>query len=238
MKRITIWLGLALVSAMAMMFSASPLRAAINLVTNPGFEDPAVPGPPAFNLGPITGWQQHANGPSGTGVSGVWRPAAYGAIAMDPAINGLQAAYAGNGPGAGDNGAYIYQDVGPVITGGVYSLSLLVGERNDYPIGNYEIALGTFLSGTFVPWDIVQNPVTTPGFWSPVSVTYSSTDDTGDLYIFLEGGLGPAGIVQASFDNVSLIYTPEPGSLVIWSLIGLTIGAAGWRRRRRQKLVA
>ena len=40
-----------------------------------------------------------------------------------------------------------------------------------------------------------------------------------------------AGTTTYNFEAGSAV--PEPSSLIVWSLIGLSIGVAGWRRRRR-----
>ncbi|HEY1601307.1 MAG TPA: hypothetical protein VGG64_17020 [Pirellulales bacterium] len=38
---------------------------------------------------------------------------------------------------------------------------------------------------------------------------------------------------QANPSAVGLTVAPEPGSLIVWSLLGLTIGGTSWRRRNR-----
>ena len=50
---------------------------------------------------------------------------------------GSQIAYTGPG-----NGSVIIQDVGPVIPGGIYTLSVEVGQRLDFPLLDYNLMLG------------------------------------------------------------------------------------------------
>ena len=224
-------IGLSAVTTAA--FMVTTVNAAISVpIVNADFESPPVATTPFFNTGPITGWGQ---GP--TPVSGVWRPADYSAITM-AAINGDQAAYTGNGP----DGTFIYQNVGPVGgPGTVYDLSVLVGQRDDgaFPATDYTIALGSVLGGTFTAWASVTNPVTpVSGDWVTANLQFTNTTHTGDLYIILNGGIqgtqGPADAFQTSWDNVSLTAsTPEPASLVVWSLLGIVGLSVGvWRRKR------
>jgi len=35
------------------------------------------------------------------------------------------------------------------------------------------------------------------------------------------------------WDNLQTAAVPEPGSIAVWSLLGLTVGGASWRRRKR-----
>jgi len=56
-----------------------------------------------------------------------------------------------------------------------------------------------------------------------------------DRLLFRTSGAAAPGTLGAGFyiDNVSVSAVPEPGSVMVWSLLGLTIGGAGWWRRKR-----
>ena len=77
----------------------------------------------------ITGWQ--VGGVGGVYVPGQI-PGTYG-----PAPSGSQIAYTGPG-----SGSVISQDVGPVTPGGIYTLSVEVGQRLDFPLFDYRLLLG------------------------------------------------------------------------------------------------
>jgi hypothetical protein len=125
-------------------------------------------------------------------------------------INGKQAAFAGNGTAYGDNGAFIYQDVGPTVAGANYALSVLIGQRTDLSTGTYEIVLGRVADGTFSVFAAAINPVIpAPGTWALATLTYNNAVATTDLFIILVGGRG-SGVAQASFDNVALSYSVVP----------------------------
>jgi hypothetical protein len=171
----------------------------------------------------ITGWQ--VGGVGGVFVPGQI-PGTYG-----PAPSGSQIAYTGPG-----SGSVISQDVGPVIPGGIYTLSVEVGQRLDFPLFDYRLLLGFGghdLATTTVFAD-ASNPAGTPapGTYSLARVTgVAPAGASGNVLVFLSGGnsgaFGTSG--QAGWDSVSL-FIPEPFSATILAtgLFGLTLV----RRRR------
>jgi len=217
------------VAAISLLVAAEAASAAI-VVTNAGFEDPVVSG---YNLGPITGWSQ-VNPGNAVGVSGVWNPSAFGGTGLT-AHSGSQAGFAGNAP----DGSFIYQNVGALTAGNTYVLSVWVAQRLDYPLGSYEVALGTVSGSTFTAYASASAPIPAAGSWIQTGVTWTNSGNlTSDLYVILVGGIG-ASQAQTSFDDVSVSTTadadgnvPEPASMAIWGLGAVGCAVAGYRRRK------
>ena len=60
------------------------------------------------------------------------------------------------------------------------------------------------------------------------------TSEFGNHAVFLSRELGGASLgprLEVTFSDPAPI--PEPSSLIVWSLIGLTFAGTGWRRRRK-----
>ncbi len=213
---------LAAMAAVALAGSAA--QAHFVPIVNPSFESPDVSTSPFLSAGVITGWQVG-------GVGGVYAPRQIpGTFGAAP--NGNQIAYTGPG-----NGSIIFQDVGPVTPGGIYTLSVEVGQRLDFPLFDFRLLLGfgghDLASSTF--FAAAANPVgiPTPGTYALATVTgVAPINASGDLLVFLEGGnsgaFGAPG--QAGWDSVSL-FLPEPFSAVLLAtgLLALTVV----RSRRR-----
>jgi hypothetical protein len=186
--------------AVALILSFAPLvpktaLASVIIVVNGSFESQSL-GAQIYNAGPINGWTQGGNGYSGLFDPGLYPLAGYSAP------NGTQVAYAGNGAGTS---ATLMQDLGVSVTPGMsYTLSILVGQRVDVPLGDYELMIGTLSGGAFTPFVSTFDPVTpTPGTFALASLTGTAAGNaSGDLAIILAGGLGQ-GIGQANFDSVT-----------------------------------
>jgi hypothetical protein len=208
----------------AVALAGSAAQAHFVPIVNPSFESPNFGSTsPFFSTGVITGWQVG-------GVGGVYVPGQIpGTFGAAP--NGNQIAYTGPG-----NGSIIFQDVGPVIPGGIYTLSVEVGQRLDLPLfdnqlflgfGGHDLATTTLFAASSNP---AASPA--PGTYALATVTgVAPAGASGDVLLFLEGGnsgaFGTSG--QAGWDNVSL-FIPEPFSAVLLAtgLLGLTVV----RRRR------
>ena len=66
--------------------------------------------------------------------------------------------------------------------------------------------------------------------WMTESLIFTATAATTNIT-----PQGSAGTNYIGLDNVTVApAVPEPASLMVWLLIGLSIGVAGWRRRRKQ----
>jgi hypothetical protein len=64
------------------------------------------------------------------------------------------------------------------------------------------------------------------------SLPFDSVVAVSTQYAFEFDNVAYAG-GQANPSAVGLTIAPEPGSLLVWSLLGLTIGGTGWCRRKR-----
>ena len=214
--------------ALTAVIAGAPAAYAANVpVVNASFELPGVNATPPFvTSGVIQGWQVG-------GVGGVWAPLHFPGTYTPP--SGQQVGYTGPG-----SGSIIFQDVGPVVPGADYTLSVEVGQRGDFPLFDYRLLLGVWGPGghdlaTATVFAQASDGAGSPPPGSFIPVTLTGTDPTnlaGDLVIFLEGGnsaaFGTGG--QAGWDNVALSVTtiPEPASLAaFW--VGL-LGLAGLRR--------
>ena len=136
--------------------------------------------------------------------------------------------YAGNAPTtqgsvlAYSNGPRLSQQVGTVVFGETYTLSVDLLHRNDAALaGSIEFILGGIELGA------VTGPDPGPGNWGTFVATYTPTlaDDGKTLTIALF-----SGGIQGDFDNVRLDATPEPGTLI---LFGSALTGLGLLRRRQ-----
>jgi hypothetical protein len=204
-------------------------------ILNPSFEAPIVSPATTVSGGyyttaadpvPIAGW----NIGSTTGNIGVWNPSKYAPSYVAP--DGNQVAYTGYGYGI------IYQDVGAVIGGFTYTLSVDVGDRIGIAPGQYRVMLGIGghdLATTSVFASSGYDPVAlTPGAFSDVMLTgVAPNGSTGDVMVFLEGGQDAFGFNgQTGWDSVKLTAVPEPITL---SLFGVGLAGAFVGRRRKSK---
>ena len=73
-------------------------------------------------------------------------------------------------------------------------------------------------SAAFLPVLFIWGPGGDP---APAETLFSKLLDTGDTG------------VQNGDRAFSLAAIPEPSSVLIWSLLGLTLGVGSWRRRKR-----
>jgi hypothetical protein len=118
------------------------------------------------------------------------------------------------------NGPTIYQTVGTVAAGHVYTLQVDVGERIGFPVtGSIDLLInGNTYTGTGTP--------PTAGNWSNYIATYTGTTADAGQAIVIE--LHSSG-AQAGFDNVRLDFAPEPASFL---LIGPALLFLGLRKIR------
>ncbi len=234
--------GLAGLLVVGLSASAIPVSAGVIAVVNPSFESPVL-GPSDFlggvyNQGPITGWAQF-NGPN----SGVWNPSLYFPAFVAGSFNapdGNQAGYTGNGTSPSDF-ALIGQMLGAISPGASYTLSALVGNRPDYPMGDYRMEIGFLvggISGIFTPFAIANNPGSpADGTFALVSLTGTAPLlATGNLAIAFEGGLNNTP-GQVSWDAVTLTSSvPEPSTWAMLLLGFAAVGFVAYRRARRETI--
>ena len=137
-----------------------------------------------------------------------------------PATNGDYIAYS--------EGPSIWQDVGTVVAGGTYTLSVDILHRIDAGFqGSIQFVLGGGgLGGTVVG---TLNPYSDPGAgaWTTLTDVYTAglLDEGQTLTVVLNSGGS-----QGNYDNVNLTGTPEPGTL---ALFGSALACLGLLRRKR-----
>jgi hypothetical protein len=165
-------------------------------IQNGGFEADALgcsAGLSCFALGVLPGWTlsgqlatfKPSTGPGGEFPNGI--------------PGGVNVAGLGDELGSG----VITQDLGfPPLANMVYTLTVRVGQRADYPLTGYTVEL--LVGGVSVASDSSLRPAA--GTFALDTVTYNSgsSPGTGDLIIRLTG-IGPG---QADFDQVALTVTP------------------------------
>jgi len=194
-------------------------------VSNPSFEDPALP--LGASNAVIPGWTI-------TGSWGVFHPT----TGMFPSVpDGLQTAYSNNGT--------LSQTLAETFLANTeYSLTVYVGRRLDLPdlFPGYSVALyaGNFLlqSKTYQVGGPSSAPLPNPGEFLPVTVTYTSlAADPRHIKIVLD-----SLAIQTNFDKVSLesrtlssnIPEPNTGLLMLPGLVWG--GILAYNKRERGKV--
>jgi hypothetical protein len=210
-------------------------------ITNPGFEDfTLLPnqftthifigvGNEILTGDPVPGWTL-------TGLGGTWYP--------------LSDSYPAGAP-EGHNVAWLdYESIessvlaqvlSAVLTADtVYTLTVQVGQRRDYPLAGYDVQLlagGTLLS------DGMRTDIP-PGEFRTVTVTYTATASDPLLGQALEIRLtSTANRQQVNFDDVRLdaspsgggsggLANPEPSALLLLGVGALGFSWYAWRKRR------
>ncbi|HSY18297.1 MAG TPA: fibronectin type III domain-containing protein [Candidatus Acidoferrales bacterium] len=177
------------------------------IISNPSFEfDATAPGTTVPAL--PAGWT--AFNPGGAGGIG-----SQNAGGVDFTVNNPLAA-----PAAGNQYCYInmfnagvtggiYQDVGPLQSNTIYSLTVAIGSRADRNNSSGIISLinGTNNAGTVLASG--GGLPATQNTWQNYTVTFTTgASVSGDLTLMLSA-IG-SGTIQADFDNVRLTVTPIP----------------------------
>jgi hypothetical protein len=103
----------------------------------------------------------------------------------------------------------IYQDVGPLPTNTVYTLTVAIGSRSDRinSPGIISLLRGTDNTGVVVATG--GGIPSTQNTWQDYSVSFTNGAATGDLTIEL--AVDQASTIQADFDNVRLTKAPTQG---------------------------
>ncbi len=107
----------------------------------------------------------------------------------------------------------IYQDLGPLQTNTIYTLSVAIGSRADRlnSPGIISLINGTDNTGTVLATG--GGVPATQNTWQTYTVTYTTgASVSGDLTVELSA-IGNASTIQADFDNVQLTATPVPVTL-------------------------
>lgn len=215
-----------LMFAIAAVANSHPLASGAELLVNGGFEAPqATTGwlvTPAGRYidAPPAGWQR-------------FNPAVY---TFEPSLipfpggipEGMQVASVGE---AFAPDSLLFQDVPAYLSvGDMYTLSIEVGSRADYP-GAGSVSLRT-TSGDILASSGAVAPA--PGTFEHVELTYKVLPGDPLLGAQLRVQLERASGLQANFDAASLTVTPvpEPGTLGLTAVGALAL-LAGQRIRRR-----
>jgi hypothetical protein len=201
---------------------ASPASAGSITVLNPGFEALVLPGPGAFALGNIPDW-------STLGQAATFWPDT--AEFPGGAPQGVNVAAVGNNVGGGMVSQILSATVQADTT---YTLMVDVGQRLDFPLVSYTVAL--IANGVTLASDSSLRPA--PGTFLTDTILYNSGSNPAQLGQNLEIQLsGPIG-GQADFDDVRLNATavPEPASL--WLMVSGAVSLLSLPRRRREKKVS
>jgi hypothetical protein len=217
----------------AVLATSSSSNAAV--VFSDSFESPALASGDYTGSGHtagITGWSASPSLTS-SDPEGVYRPPN---TAITP-IDGNQVLYLANGAKA------ISQVLSTNLANNtVYTFDIDVGQRLDsFPFAGYSITLlaGSTVIGSASITSAADSNIPAAGSWKQVEFSYTSlaSDPLNGqaLKIVLDdGGFGN----QTEFDALSLSatprtqVTPEPASLLIWSLLGLSASAIAKTRRR------
>lgn len=191
-------------------------------VVNPSFEA-GTPGSGGnaegtYTSGSFTGWTADAN-------SGFWQPV-LGAATFSSLPDGVKAGYTGNG-GAGS----MYQDLADTfVESWTYTLSVYIGNRAGLSAYGFnalgEVSLQDSSGTTLVSSGLIS---ATPGTFSLVTLSYTvqygSLSAGQNIRVHFSS---PAGS-QASYDQVSVIASPEPATMA-----ALGLGAVALLRRRKK----
>ena len=200
----------------------STLGAAIIPVTNPSFE--TLPGSPilhgcggtcAFTIASenaIPGWNASLPGNEGQFNPGLPGTTTY----YNSVPDGSWIAYA--------NVGNLTQVVSPVTANTLYTLTVALGLRKDFPVlGTAEL----FINGAAYT---ATGVAPTSGNWSTFTATYNSGLHPADVGLPITIELISNG-VQAGFDNVALnavsTAIPEPGTLMLIGVALMLFGLAG-----------
>lgn len=210
--------------------SVSELHAAFSVpITNGDFEAPAITVSPGYNSGTNTvpGWT--ING----GTGGVWNindfPA--GPLASpandfwtSDAPDGKQVGWIASAPSSPET--TLSQVLSATLQdNAIYTLTGQVG----HPIGfstTYTVAL--YAGGTLLNSISGTGPL---GQFAGFSLSFNSLG-SGLVGQALEIRLTSAN-AQTAFDSITLTGTPEPGSLIVWSLVAMSICGSSWLRNRK-----
>lgn len=125
---------------------------------------------------------------------------------LGPPADGSQFCYINQSSGVGG----IYQDMGPLQSNTIYTLTVAIGQRADagpWAAGTISLISGTDNTGTVLAAGGGLPPANT---WQDYSVTYTNISGVGDLTAELSVA-GPGSLVQANFDNVRLTTAPFTG---------------------------
>lgn len=123
------------------------------------------------------------------------------------------------------------------VGGGLFDLLSI--ELAEHPGGDTDgrpVDLGPFdvtFYGTKADSSVTTNTFTVDGFLTLKAFTFSGFNNLVSVNWF-QGGGGPSSPAH-QFDNVTISTTspvPEPSSLIVWSLIGLSFAGIGRRRRK------
>lgn len=250
-------LGLLACSAIALAGTATPARAAVELITNGGFEMTSSPAASELGLNgySVTGWTNNNNGynfiftaaasgtagttsasqyngPQGTATVGLYTPATSTATTK---AGSLVSPVGGNviaADGAFQRGS-ISQVVGRLSAGTNYLLTFwwAASQQTGFT-GDTTESWGV----TFGNQSYSTPTVTTPsnGFspWRQASVVFSATSASQTLAFLAAGGPSGGQPPFSLLDGVSLVAAPEPATWAVLA-IGL-VGAGAFTARRRR----
>lgn len=215
--------------SLALLASVGSIQATALAITNPGFENPQVPG---IINGVAAGWAV-SNGNAGT-----WNTTPGGGF-FNTIPEGDQILFAGFGAPV-DVSQTLVDTVQADTT---YTLSFFLGQRLDMPLSVYSVSLeanGTTVlmsdtGGSTTPGNFVQRTITFDSGASPVTAGQT-------LGIFISAtGFDPLGVPgQAEFDSFSLDASPTSGGSSVpepatFLMIGTGMTAVMLNRRYFQK---
>lgn len=199
MRNFTVLICLTLLGGFAAQLQAS----SVIMVNNASFENAPtgglndyMQGAGSYSVGGIPGWTE-----TGSGAAGEWQPTPnmFNSIPTGSTIGYI-------------NAGTLTQNVGTVMQGYTYTLTVDIGTRSDAP----DLSTATA--------DIMVNGVTYQaigsqtgkGNWSVYTATFTALPNVAGDSVYIQ--LVYNGDYQGDFDNVQLTAaTPEPGSL---SLLG------------------
>ncbi len=236
---------------------ATPAFAAVNLVSNGGFETNGGNGQLAFNT-TATDWSVPAlngsyafvynaggGGASGTTADNGGATGQYGNVAIwgpgNGSANGLTLSPDGGAFVASDpdfqNGAFT-QSITGLTTGGVYAVSFYWGAGQQL----------NFDGATSAGWDVTlgsdptqstgNSAIGNHGFsgWNYTTFNFVA-QGANETLSFLATGTGGAALPPfALLDGVSMTAVPEPSTWAMMLLGFVGLGYAGFRSRRRQAI--
>lgn len=230
----------AVLTALAVLLTvAAPARAAVELLSNPGFEPGVAGSPDATSGGDKPGVDNTTTPPTLFGPWNGWNNwvSPYGFFyTSSVAHSGAQAAKTYSGPNGG-----VYQAVAG-NAGDLYTASAWFIDRSTDAIAAtatddvriiFQDASGNALTGGTFPSLPLSGATATPDTWTPESVTAIAPPGTAKVEVmaFFNNPAGAGGALYV--DDMSLTDAgpaPEPASLGLLSLGALALLA----RRRRQ----